>query len=120
MSNSNPSNYTSIQMLPEEQRFDGENFVSWKNTMLPTGRIKGLNLYWEGVVTVPSPPLPDTPHTPQPYSTPTAVNDPFPNLLEYRLRESVAYLTIWNNIKNPMGLGGGEKDNRAKRDCREA
>ncbi|KAF9263993.1 hypothetical protein L218DRAFT_842603, partial [Marasmius fiardii PR-910] len=37
--------------------------------------------------------------------TPTAVNDPFPNLLKYRLRECVAYLTIWNNIKNPIRLG---------------
>ncbi|KAF9259987.1 hypothetical protein L218DRAFT_832193, partial [Marasmius fiardii PR-910] len=37
--------------------------------------------------------------------TPTAVNNPFPNLLKYRLHESVAYLTIWNNIKNPIGLG---------------
>ncbi|KAJ3831763.1 hypothetical protein F5878DRAFT_516662, partial [Lentinula raphanica] len=36
---------------------------------------------------------------------PTAINDPKPTTLEYELRESVAYLTLWNNIKNPDGLG---------------
>ncbi|KAJ3818109.1 hypothetical protein F5880DRAFT_1626123 [Lentinula raphanica] len=35
----------------------------------------------------------------------TAINDPSPTLLEYELRESVAYLTLWNNIRNPDGLG---------------
>ncbi|KAJ3754913.1 hypothetical protein EV360DRAFT_27000, partial [Lentinula raphanica] len=35
----------------------------------------------------------------------TAVNDPNPTPLEYDLRESVAYLTLWSNIKNPDGLG---------------
>ncbi|KAF9254098.1 hypothetical protein L218DRAFT_975932 [Marasmius fiardii PR-910] len=67
--------------------------------MLPNGRIKGLDLYWEGKVNIPSP------NTPIPYAAPSAVNDPSPNPLEYSLRESVAYLTIWNNIKNPSGLG---------------
>lgn len=37
--------------------------------------------------------------------TSTPVNDPKPLLLEYNLRESVAFLTIWNNIKDPIGLG---------------
>ncbi|KAJ3764903.1 hypothetical protein FB446DRAFT_604132, partial [Lentinula raphanica] len=37
--------------------------------------------------------------------TSTAVNDPNPTKLEYDLRESVAYLTLWSNIKNPDGLG---------------
>ncbi|KAJ3743839.1 hypothetical protein EV360DRAFT_15649, partial [Lentinula raphanica] len=36
---------------------------------------------------------------------PTAVNDPNPSTLEYDLRESVAFLTLWTNIKNPDGLG---------------
>ncbi|KAF5339065.1 hypothetical protein D9758_016454 [Tetrapyrgos nigripes] len=33
--------------------------------------------------------------------TPTAVNNPNPSRLEYMIREPVAYLTIWSNIKNP-------------------
>ncbi|KAJ3963569.1 hypothetical protein EV361DRAFT_813263, partial [Lentinula raphanica] len=68
--------------------------------MLPTGRLKGLNLYWEGRITNPA-------NNPSPYpsTTPSPINDPNPNPLEYELRESVAYLTLWNNIKNPDGLG---------------
>lgn len=100
MANSNSTNYTSIQLLPEDQHFDGENYVSWKDTMLLTGRVKGLDLYWEGNVNIPSL------NTPVPYSTLlSAVNDPSPNPLKYQLQELVAYLTIWNNIKNPSGLG---------------
>ncbi|KAJ3963548.1 hypothetical protein EV361DRAFT_782489, partial [Lentinula raphanica] len=38
-------------------------------------------------------------------TTSTAINDPNPTVLEYGLRESVAYLTLWSNIKNPDGLG---------------
>ncbi|KAJ3759253.1 hypothetical protein EV360DRAFT_82284 [Lentinula raphanica] len=114
---STPSNYTTIQMLPEDQRFNGENFVSFKAIILPTGRLKGLHLYWEGKINIPKPETkpaeskstpsksttvssssPDMPKT-------TAINDPSPTLLEYELRESVAYLTLWNNIRNPDGLG---------------
>ncbi|KAJ3816512.1 hypothetical protein F5880DRAFT_1494211, partial [Lentinula raphanica] len=67
--------------------------------MLPTGRLKGLNLYWEGKVTKPNTP------SPYPSTIPTPINDPNPSPLEYELRESVAFLTLWNNIKNPDGLG---------------
>ncbi|KAF9266323.1 hypothetical protein L218DRAFT_1017372 [Marasmius fiardii PR-910] len=98
MANNASSNYTKIGVLPEEQHFDGENYVSFQDTVLPNGQIKGLNLYWEGKVHVPSP------NTPTPYAAPSAVNNPHPNPLEYSLHESVAYLTIWNNIKNPSGL----------------
>ncbi|KAF9260372.1 hypothetical protein L218DRAFT_962689 [Marasmius fiardii PR-910] len=44
-------------------------------------------------------------NTPIPYAAPSAVNDPSLNPLEYSLCKSVAYLTIWNNIKNPSRLG---------------
>ncbi|KAF9256059.1 hypothetical protein L218DRAFT_950288 [Marasmius fiardii PR-910] len=99
VANNTPSNYTNIGLLPEEQHFDGENYISWKDTMLPNGQIKGLDLYWEGKVHIPSP------NTPTPYAALSAVNNPHPNPLEYSLHESVAYLTIWNNIKNPSSLG---------------
>ncbi|KAJ3832841.1 hypothetical protein F5878DRAFT_666203 [Lentinula raphanica] len=95
------SSYASIQYLPDDQRFNGENFVSFKEIILPTGRLRGLDLYWEGRVTNPH-------NTPSPYIAPTnpaAVNDPNLTQLEYDLRESVAYLTLWSNIKNPDGLG---------------
>ncbi|KAJ3832089.1 hypothetical protein F5878DRAFT_671187 [Lentinula raphanica] len=100
MVSSIPGNYTSIQMLPDDQKFNGKNYVSFKSIMLPTGRLKGLNLYWEGKVNNPE-------NTPSPYppTTPTPMNDPNPSPLEYELRESVAFLTLWNNIKNPDGLG---------------
>ncbi|THU98521.1 hypothetical protein K435DRAFT_660767, partial [Dendrothele bispora CBS 962.96] len=32
-----------------------------------------------------------------------------PNQLEYPIRESVAYLTIWSNIKNPTSMGISSK-----------
>ncbi|KAJ3832705.1 hypothetical protein F5878DRAFT_547765 [Lentinula raphanica] len=91
--------------------------------MLPTGRLKGLHLYWEGKVNIPSIELDaskkSTPKDAEPLSidgtskssstlaqaTSTPINDPSPTVLEYELRESVAYLTLWNNIKNPDGLG---------------
>ncbi|KAJ3841738.1 hypothetical protein F5878DRAFT_702798 [Lentinula raphanica] len=116
-----PSNYTTIQMLPEDQKFNGENYTFFKATILSTGHLKGLQLYWEGKINIPkgSPdPKEDkamtstsTPESTIPASapklvpSPTAINDPSPTLLEYELRESVAYLTLWNNIKNPNGLG---------------
>ncbi|THU97011.1 hypothetical protein K435DRAFT_573131, partial [Dendrothele bispora CBS 962.96] len=43
----------------------------------------------------------------------TAVNDPSPNELEYPIRESVAYLTLWSNIKSPNTLGLGSKKTSA-------
>ncbi|THU83767.1 hypothetical protein K435DRAFT_573455, partial [Dendrothele bispora CBS 962.96] len=39
----------------------------------------------------------------------TAVNDLNPNELKYPIRESVAYLTLWSNIKSPNALGLGLK-----------
>ncbi|KAF9255951.1 hypothetical protein L218DRAFT_261278 [Marasmius fiardii PR-910] len=101
MALSNSNNYTSIQLLPDDQKFNGENFVSFKVVILPTRRLKGLNLYWEGRVIDPH-------NLPTPYSSTaatTAINDLRPNILEFEIRESVAYLTLWNNIKNPDGLG---------------
>ncbi|THU87699.1 hypothetical protein K435DRAFT_804090 [Dendrothele bispora CBS 962.96] len=41
--------------------------------------------------------------------SPTAVNDRNPNQLKYPIRESVAYLTIWSNIKNPTSMGISSK-----------
>ncbi|KAJ3832345.1 hypothetical protein F5878DRAFT_713750 [Lentinula raphanica] len=100
---STPSNYTTIQMLPEDQKFNSKNYVSFKAIILPTGRLKGLHLYWEGKINIPK----GTSTKSSPADTPksTAINDPSPTLLEYELRESVAYLTLWNNIQNPDGLG---------------
>ncbi|KAJ3836612.1 hypothetical protein F5878DRAFT_688631 [Lentinula raphanica] len=101
---STPSNYTSIQTLPEEQKFNGENYVSFKAIILTTGRLKGLHLYWDGKVTAQkSQPLPQTSMSstsemPTPNKlipiTSTAINDPSPTELKYELRES-----------NPDGLG---------------
>ncbi|KAF9259812.1 hypothetical protein L218DRAFT_1056309 [Marasmius fiardii PR-910] len=101
MALSNSNNYTSIQSLPDDQKFNGENFVSFKSVILPTGRLKGLNLYWEDRIINPN-------NLPTPYSSTTAataINDLHPSILEFEIRESVAYLTLWNNIKNPDGLG---------------
>ncbi|KAJ3973189.1 hypothetical protein EV361DRAFT_948120 [Lentinula raphanica] len=101
---STPSNYTSIQTLPEEQKFNGENYVSFKAIILTTGRLKGLHLYWDGKVTAQkSQPLPQTSMSstsemPTPNKlipiTSTAINDSSPTELKYELRES-----------NPDGLG---------------
>ncbi|KAJ3770387.1 hypothetical protein FB446DRAFT_647012, partial [Lentinula raphanica] len=97
-------------MLPEDQKFNGENYASFKAIILPTGQLKGLHLYWEGKINIPKnqpKPMESTTSTSESKSsTPaTAINDPSPTLLEYELRESVAYLTLWNNIQNPDGLG---------------
>ncbi|KAJ3740026.1 hypothetical protein DFH05DRAFT_1582169 [Lentinula detonsa] len=109
---STPSNYTNIQTLPKDQKFNGENYVSFKAIIIPTGRLKGLHLYWEGRINIPNVELtatinPTSSGTAEslPKITTTTINDPSPTILEYELRESVAYLTLWNNIKNPDGLG---------------
>ncbi|KAF5362642.1 hypothetical protein D9758_009556 [Tetrapyrgos nigripes] len=107
-SNSNPighsSNYTTIHELPEDAKFNGENYMSWAELMLMRAQLKGLDLYWERQITIPT----------KPSSTdillPTPPNSETPNYLEYRIHEPVAYLTIWDNIKNPDALGfSGEK-----------
>ena len=98
------NDYSNITILPENQWFDGENYVSWRDIMLMVGRIKGLDLYWEGKVIVPSEPILERPMIPK-KPIPTAINDPFPSYLEYKLYESIAFITLWNNIKDPVGLG---------------
>ncbi|THU84271.1 hypothetical protein K435DRAFT_687880, partial [Dendrothele bispora CBS 962.96] len=67
------------------------------------GKLKGLDLYWEGKIATPI----DTGITIG--LSPTAVNDRNPNQLEYPIRESVAYLTLWTNIKNPTSMGIASK-----------
>ncbi|KAJ3832842.1 hypothetical protein F5878DRAFT_634081 [Lentinula raphanica] len=42
---STPSNYTTIQMLPKDQKFNGKNYALFKAIILPTGCLKGLHLY---------------------------------------------------------------------------
>ncbi|KAF5372634.1 hypothetical protein D9758_005121 [Tetrapyrgos nigripes] len=95
----NPSNYTTIQELPEDAKFNGENYVSWAVSMLRRAKLKGLHLYWEGQITIPTEPSNFDTISPTPISSKT------PNYLEYEIRESVAYLTIWDNVKNPDSLG---------------
>ncbi|THU81454.1 hypothetical protein K435DRAFT_693570, partial [Dendrothele bispora CBS 962.96] len=67
------------------------------------GRLKGLDLYWEGKIAIPI----ETGITIN--LSPTAVNDRNPNQLEYPIRESVSYLTLWSNIKNPTSMGISSK-----------
>ncbi|KAF5333042.1 hypothetical protein D9758_017295 [Tetrapyrgos nigripes] len=104
----NPSNFTTIQELPDDAKFNGENYVSWKESMEMRGKLKGLHLYWEGQVTEPKDLT-----VPEDKLQPTPVSSRKPNYLEYEIRESVAYLTIWDNVKNPDSLGysGGKKSN---------
>ncbi|THU84776.1 hypothetical protein K435DRAFT_869920 [Dendrothele bispora CBS 962.96] len=97
------NNFTSIQELPDDEKFNGENFISWKESILRYGRLKGLDLYWEGKVSRP------TMSGITVNLAATVVNDPNPNELEYPIRESVAYLTLWSNIKSPNTLGLGSK-----------
>ncbi|KAJ3969905.1 hypothetical protein EV361DRAFT_997440 [Lentinula raphanica] len=101
---STPSNYTTIQMLPKDQKFNGKNYALFKAIILPTGCLKGLHLYWEGKINIPkdtTKPTTETTGESKSQPTSTAINNPSPMLLEYELRESVAYLTLWNNIRNP-------------------
>ncbi|KAF9265249.1 hypothetical protein L218DRAFT_997750 [Marasmius fiardii PR-910] len=86
MALSTSNNYTSIQLLPDDQKFNGEELCVVQS---------GHPSHWS---TQRAQPLLGG-------LTATAVNNPRPNILEFKICESVVYLTLWNNIKNPDGLG---------------
>jgi hypothetical protein len=48
-----PNGYTTIQELPDDEKFNGENYVSWEDRMIRLGELKGLHLYWSNKVTMP-------------------------------------------------------------------
>ncbi|KAK7468258.1 hypothetical protein VKT23_002767 [Stygiomarasmius scandens] len=107
-SNGNPSNYTTINHLPDDEKFDGENWVSWEESITRLGTRKGLQLYWKGDIVIPQ-------HVEAgqiPNSTP--VNDRNPNYFEYEIRENVAISTLLENIKNPSALGFDTKGKTSK------
>ncbi|KAF9256271.1 hypothetical protein L218DRAFT_1007562 [Marasmius fiardii PR-910] len=96
-----PGNYTTIQEVPDDQKFNGENFVLFKSVIIPLGKLKGIHLYWEGKIINPN-------NVPSPYPADrpaTSIYDTAPNPSKFELCKAVAYLTLWNNIRNPSGLG---------------
>ncbi|KAF9263144.1 hypothetical protein L218DRAFT_865602, partial [Marasmius fiardii PR-910] len=96
-----PGNYTTIQEVPDDQKFNGENFASFKSVIIPLGKLKGIHLYWEGKIINPN-------NVPSPYPADrpaTSIYDTAPNPSEFELRKAIVYLTLWNDICNPSRLG---------------
>ncbi|KAK7451112.1 hypothetical protein VKT23_012788 [Stygiomarasmius scandens] len=102
-----PSGYISITHLPDDQKFDGENYISWREAMLQLGTRKGLEVYWRGNIVDPMPP--EEGETVK--STP--INDFHPNYYEISICGSVAIATILENIKNPNALRWDGKDKKS-------
>ncbi|PBK79739.1 hypothetical protein ARMGADRAFT_1040595 [Armillaria gallica] len=92
---------TTHQVLPikleDDEKFNGENWATFKMVMMTKGNTHGLVNYWENKVTVPGATLALLPSTP--------INSLSPNLLEYAQHESVALALIICNVKDVFSVG---------------
>jgi hypothetical protein len=106
------SGIPSLTILPEEQKFNGENLLQWKINITQLLASKGLIGYINGKVPKPGPesiPLPaDSPTgTPiaQPATSSTPIYSSTPTLDEWIFRDQLARGHITLNCKDVMSLG---------------
>jgi len=94
------SGTSSLTILSEEQKFNGENLLKWNITMLQLLGSKGLTRYTDGTITKPAAPVagstpPDT----------TPIYSANPNYDEWVFRDQLAQGHITLNCTDIAGLG---------------
>lgn len=115
-------------ILPDNEKFDGSNYLEWRETILMACRVRGARGYLEGTIVNPIPapsnsspssessspnqPASATATTTSPVtaSTPVAQTDTAwtstsPSAEEWDARDAWCMLAIRQNVKNPIGLG---------------
>src|ERR1700678_1990426 len=106
MSHSQPA----VFVLPTEEKFDGSNWIKWKESIISTAKSRGVMGYLEGII-----PRPATPPSDSPGTNPSAIPIPItptvywgskkPSQDELEQRNAYAQGLIALNVKNPVGHG---------------
>src|SRR6266540_7385140 len=94
------SGSTTLTILSEEQKFNGDNLLSWTTNMKQLLGSKGLLGYIDGKVT--SPPKPNAG---DPTPDPTPIYSSTPNFDEWNFRDQLARGHITLNCVDIAGLG---------------
>ncbi|KAG6860961.1 hypothetical protein C0991_011754, partial [Blastosporella zonata] len=88
--------------FPDDQQFDGDNYIAFRDRALLAARARGALNYLNGKITQPSP-LPPGTTTTTPDATPWTSYTP--SLEEWEAHDAWALSLIIYNTKNPIGLG---------------
>ena len=94
------SSTPSLTILSEDQKFNGENLLSWTTNMTQLLGSKGLSGYVDGTVT-----LPPQLGTGAPIPDPTPIYSTIPSADEWRFRDKLARGHITLNCTDVAGLG---------------
>ena len=97
---SSGSSTTSLMILSEEQKFNGENFLSWTTNMNQLLSSKGLLGYIDGKTT-----LPPIPMTGDAAPTPTPIYSSNPSYDKWVFHDQLARGHITLNCTDVAGLG---------------
>src|SRR5258705_212985 len=94
------SSSTSLTILSEEQKFNGENLLSWTTNMIQLLGSKGLSGYIDGTINLPArletgAPVPDS----------TPIYSTVPSFDEWNFRDQLARGHITLNCTDIAGLG---------------
>src|SRR5258708_38986102 len=88
----------SLTILSKEQKFNGDNLLSWTTNMIQLLGSKGLSGYIDGKVTLPTTPPDKTPD-------PTPIYSTTPSIDEWNFRDQLARGHITLNCTDVAGLG---------------
>src|SRR5258705_1766625 len=94
------SSTSSLTILSEDQKFNGENLLSWTTNMLQLLGSKGLSGYIDGTIT-----LPALLGTGAPAPDPTPIYSTVPSVDEWNFRDKLARGHITLNCTDVAGLG---------------
>jgi hypothetical protein len=89
-----------LTILSEEQKFNGENLLSWTTNMIQLLGSKGLSGYIDGTVSLPAQPSSDA-KAPDP----TPIYSSTPSVDEWNFRDKLAQGHITLNCVDVAGLG---------------
>jgi hypothetical protein len=113
-------------LLPDDEKFDGTNYLEWRDTILMACRLRGARGYLTGTISQPESPgsspstTSPTPTTPAAdaaaaaaaaatTTTTTMTETPWtsttPTWEEWDTRDAWCHIAIRQNVKNPTGLG---------------
>ncbi|KAG6851779.1 hypothetical protein C0991_006215, partial [Blastosporella zonata] len=117
MSTTTSSGVTAPPLLPDTEKFDGTNYLEWRETILMACRLRGARGYLEGTIPKPTSPTSttsgSTPAVGQSDQQSALAQSPTdtrwtsltPSYEEWDTRDAWAMIAIRQNIKNPIGLG---------------
>jgi hypothetical protein len=100
---SQPANF----VLPTEEKFDGSNWIEWKESIISAAKSRGVMGYLEGTIQRPTTPSPSTDpsHIPLPVTPTVYWGSKSPSQDEWEQRNAYAQGLITLNVKNPIGHG---------------